>query len=250
VVRKAAEINFLSDNPPVPSVRADRPDPDPFAALSVDEPVSTVDRVVEELRRALFEGDIVPGTPLREVALAESLGVSRPTVREALAALVAEGLADRMPNRGTVVRTLSPQDVLDVSNARLALELAGIDRWADASADDRQAVRDAYATYAALDGTDATAVDINAAHLAIHRALTALTGSARLVAMSESLYAEIRLALAQVDRAKRNLREQLHTHGTLLELLESGDLAAARHELEHHLDGAAASMIGSLGLQD
>lgn len=250
MVRKAAEINNLSDNLRVPSARADRPEPDPFAALSVDEPVSTVDRVVEELRRALFEGEIVPGTPLREVALAESLGVSRPTVREALAALVAEGLADRVPNRGTVVRTLSPEDVADVSHARLALELAGVDRWHDATDDERQAVRDAYAAYRALEGTDATAVDITAAHLAIHRALAGLTGSARLVAMSESLYAEIRLALAQVDRAKRNLREQLHSHGALLELLEAGDLAAAREELEHHLEGAAASMIGSLGLAD
>ena len=46
---------------------------DPFGSLTV-ELSSTVDRVVEELRRAVFEGDLESGTPLREVALAESLG--------------------------------------------------------------------------------------------------------------------------------------------------------------------------------
>ena len=48
----------------------------PFSALHV-EPVSTVDRVADELRRSLFEGELAPGTALREVALADALGVSR-----------------------------------------------------------------------------------------------------------------------------------------------------------------------------
>src|SRR5690348_18481366 len=73
-------------------------DDSPFGSLSLEHS-STVDRVADELRRAVFEGEIESGTPLREVAIAESLGVSRPTVREALALLVAEGLATREPNR-------------------------------------------------------------------------------------------------------------------------------------------------------
>ena len=46
----------------------------PFETLNLAHS-STVDRVAEELRRALFEGELDPGTPLREVALADSLGV-------------------------------------------------------------------------------------------------------------------------------------------------------------------------------
>ena len=84
-----------------------QPSRGPFSTLSL-EPVTTVDRVAEELRRSLFEGELGPGTPLREVALAEALGVSRSTVREALGLLVAEGLADRVPNSGTQVRRLDP----------------------------------------------------------------------------------------------------------------------------------------------
>jgi DNA-binding GntR family transcriptional regulator len=41
------------------------------------EPASTVDRVAEDLRRAIFDGELESGTPLREVAIAASLGVSR-----------------------------------------------------------------------------------------------------------------------------------------------------------------------------
>src|SRR3954470_24738344 len=87
-----------------PDSRPDsRPD-GPFGTLHLEH-ASTVDRVAEELRRAIFDGEVESGTPLREVALAASLGVSRPTVREALTMLVAEGLATREPNRGVSVGT-------------------------------------------------------------------------------------------------------------------------------------------------
>ncbi|MGI8901550.1 MAG: GntR family transcriptional regulator [Nocardioides sp.] len=104
----------------------------PFASLSLEHS-STVDRVAEELRRALFDGEVGPGTPLREVALADAMGVSRSTIREALAVLVSEGLANREPNRGVQVASLDPDAVRDVVRARTVLEVAGVRAWASAS---------------------------------------------------------------------------------------------------------------------
>src|SRR3954466_15645368 len=85
----------------------------PFGTLHL-ELSSTVDRVADELRRAVFDGELESGTPLREIALTESLGVSRPTIREALGVLVAEGLATREPNRGVSVSTPDPASVRDI----------------------------------------------------------------------------------------------------------------------------------------
>ena len=216
-----------------------------FAHLSVD-PVSTVDRVAEELRRALFDGELDPGTPLREVALAESLGVARSTVREALGLLVAEGLADRVPNKGTAVHELSADEIRDVCRARAVLETAGIRRWHEATEESRDAVRSALAAFGRLAESAATAQELTAAHLAIHRALTGLTGSPRLIAMAESLYAEIRLALGRLDRIRGNVREQAHSHAHLLDLLEEGRLAEAEEDLATHLAGAEQSIVDSV----
>src|SRR4051794_39828315 len=102
---------------------------------------STVDRVADELRRAVFDGELESGTPLREVALAESLGVSRQTVREALGVLVAEGLATREPNRGVSVSSPDPDSVRDICRARWVLEGAGVRRWPDADERLRDEVR-------------------------------------------------------------------------------------------------------------
>jgi DNA-binding GntR family transcriptional regulator len=222
---------------------------DPYAGLSL-APVSTVDRVADELRRALFDGELGPGTPLREIALAEALGVSRSTVREALGVLVAEGLADRVPNKGTQVRRLDPHQAADVIRARTVIESAGVRHWAQATEEARDEVRRALAAYSDLRHSECTTAEFTAAHLEIHRALAALTGSERLVAMTDALHSEVRLALAEVDRARGNTAEQVHSHSHLLDLLESGDLDAAAAELAAHLEDAEASMVEEVGRRE
>jgi DNA-binding GntR family transcriptional regulator len=192
------------------------------------EHTSTVDRAAEVLRHALFAGDLAPGTPLREVALADQLGVGRSTIREALGTLTAEGLVTRIPNRGVIVSILDPEQIHDVVRARLALETAGANAWTDAIEAERQHVR------------------ITEAHLMFHRSLVALTGSSRLVTMSEQLSAEIRLALAHLDRLRSNAVEQVAEHQTLLDRLEAGDTDGVATELITHLEGAERSLCESL----
>ena len=214
----------------------------PYSSLNLDL-VSTVDRAAEEVRRSLFEGELPPGTPLREVALAEALGVSRSTVREALGILVAEGLVDRVPNKGTQVHRHDPAQVIDVCRARTVIETAGVRHWQEATEAQRDGVRAALRTYSELRTGECSTTEFTAAHLEIHRAFTALSGSARLVAFAESLHAEVRLALAQVDRARGNAAEQVHSHAHLLDLMEAGDLDAAAAELTAHLGEAEESMV-------
>lgn len=221
--------------------------PDAFGTLHLEHS-STVDRVADELRRAVFEGELESGTPLREVALAESLGVSRPTLREALALLVAEGLATREPNRGVSVARPDPESVRDVSRARTVLETAGLRHWPDASEAARDAVRRALGEYERAVAENASYQDLNQRHLAIHLSLVGLTGSPRLVSMAESIVAELRLALAQIDRVRRNARDQAGSHHHLLDLLEAGEIGAAVDELAEHLSGAEEAIIERLDL--
>jgi DNA-binding GntR family transcriptional regulator len=220
---------------------------EPFGSLSLEHS-STVDRVVDELRRAVFDGELESGTPLREVALAESLGVSRPTVREALAVLVSEGLATREPNRGVSVAQPDPDSIHDVCRARAVLEVAGVRHWPTATPDAKQAVRTALADFTAAVEDRSSYQVLNQRHLDFHLSLVGLIGSPRLDAMATSLYAELRLALAQVDRARQNAPDQAGSHTLLVRLLESGDVAATVAELEDHLAGAEVAIIDRLHL--
>ncbi len=207
---------------------------------------STVDRVAGELRRALFDGEVEAGTPLREVALAGALGVSRSTIREALGALVAEGLATHAPRRGVHVAAADPDSVHDVTAARLVLEVAGVRRWTAAGEEARESCRQALRDFTTASVQGASPAELTAAHLAIHRSFVGLTGSVRLVGLADSLTSETRLALARVDRVHRSAREQVHPHADLLDLLGAGDVDGAVHELEHHLAHDESWMLSAL----
>jgi DNA-binding GntR family transcriptional regulator len=222
-------------------------EPAPFSTLHL-ELSTTVDRVAEELRRAVFDGELESGTALREVALAESLGVSRPTVREALGLLVAEGLATREPNRGVSVSTPDPDSVRDICRARWVLEGAGVRRWREADEQLRDLVRTSLVRYTSAVRSGGSYQELNERHLAFHVSLVELTGSPRLVAMAESLMVELKLALAQVDRIRRNAHDQAESHTALVMLLERGDVDGASAFLEKHLADGETAILAALGL--
>ncbi|MEJ7832400.1 MAG: GntR family transcriptional regulator [Nocardioides sp.] len=218
-----------------------------FASLHLEHS-STVDRVAEELRRAVFDGELESGTALREMALADSLGVSRPTVREALTLLVAEGLATREPNRGVSVAAPEAESVRDVCRARWVLEGAGVRRWREASDEQRDLVRSTLAAYTTAVREEAPYQELNERHLAFHVSLVGLTGSPRLVAMQGVLVVELKLALAQVERINRNAHDQADTHVALVRLLEDDDIGGASEFLREHLAHAEGEIIEALGL--
>jgi DNA-binding GntR family transcriptional regulator len=220
---------------------------EPFATLHLEHS-STVDRAADELRRAIFDGELESGTALREVALAASLGVSRPTVREALTILVAEGIATREPHRGVTVSTPEADSVRDVCAARWVLEGAGVRRWREADESQRARVRETLKDYTSAVRRGGSYQELNERHLAFHVSLVGLTGSARLVAMADNLVVELKLALAQVDRLRRNAHDQADTHTALVQLLEDDDIDGASAFLQQHLADAEVAIIEALGL--
>lgn len=200
---------------------------------------STTDRVAGALREMLFSGDLAPGEPLREVSLADSFQVARSTVREALQVLTAEGLLTREPNKGATVTELSEHDIAEIFEARLVLESAGV--RAGAAGADLAPVTAALSAYAAA-AADEDAVVATHAHLEFHTSLVALLGNSRLVAGADALTADLRLALASVERQRRNARQQVSAHRRLLTLMRAGDELGALEELAVHLGAARVSV--------
>jgi DNA-binding GntR family transcriptional regulator len=86
------------------------------------------DETVDELRRLILDGDLLPGTHLTELAISERLGVSRLPVREAFRRLEAEGLLEALPRRGVRVVELDSDELETVREIRIALELMAVRR--------------------------------------------------------------------------------------------------------------------------
>ncbi len=82
--------------------------------------------VLTELRRRIVYGELAPGQPIRQEALAADLGVSRLPVREALMVLQAEQLVSYNQHRGYVATGLDRDDLVQTYRLRELLETEAI----------------------------------------------------------------------------------------------------------------------------
>ncbi len=96
---------------------------------AIPKPVGNTELIADALRGAICGGDLAPGAALKQDEIAASFGVSHTPVREALKALVSEGLATLHHNRGCFVSDLSSTVARELVEFRAILEprLAG---WA------------------------------------------------------------------------------------------------------------------------
>ncbi|MBB2891824.1 GntR family transcriptional regulator [Flexivirga oryzae] len=78
--------------------------------------------VVQGLRDAILAGDMAPGQRLVESELMETFGATRGSVRSAIDDLAAEGLVERIPNRGARVRRVSLEEAIAILECRAVLE--------------------------------------------------------------------------------------------------------------------------------
>jgi DNA-binding GntR family transcriptional regulator len=85
-------------------------------------PVTIADRAFEQIRTAIEQGAIAPGSKISEPELARSLGISRGPLREAIGRLESCGLVVRRANVGARVVRLSSEQLLEIYQVREALE--------------------------------------------------------------------------------------------------------------------------------
>lgn len=78
--------------------------------------------VYEELRMLIMTGQLKPGTRMMEIELAETMGVSRTPVREAIRQLEKDRLVKIEPRRGAYVSDISATDMEDMLFVREPLE--------------------------------------------------------------------------------------------------------------------------------
>ncbi|MGG0670210.1 GntR family transcriptional regulator [Sporosarcina koreensis] len=82
--------------------------------------------VYENIKNAILEGDLEPGTRLTETKVGEQMNVSTTPVREAFRRLASEGLLKIVPWRGAIVQEFSDRELIEVYKCREVLEVLAI----------------------------------------------------------------------------------------------------------------------------
>ncbi|MFG1606329.1 GntR family transcriptional regulator [Actinoplanes sp. NPDC049265] len=92
-----------------------------------DKPVGRPQsEILDDLRAAILDGEVPPGSPIPVDQVAAAFGVSRIPVREALMTLIGEGLVDHRPNGGYRVAMMTAPEFGEFYLVREALETAAL----------------------------------------------------------------------------------------------------------------------------
>ncbi|MET9962016.1 GntR family transcriptional regulator [Streptomyces sp. NPDC006326] len=198
-------------------------------------------QVLDALRAALVDGELVPGEIYSGPALGERFGVSATPVREAMQQLALEGAVECLPNRGFRVLTRTPRSLAELAEVRALLEVPVMLRLARTlPAQAWSALRPA----AAATAEAAAAGDVPGyadADRAFHREVLALAGNEQLVQVAEELHRRAQWPLPGAPRVRRaDLVADAAEHSALLEALIAGDLPVVESLVREHFTGAPA----------
>jgi GntR family transcriptional regulator, transcriptional repressor for pyruvate dehydrogenase complex len=235
----------------------------PTVSLQTVEPRRLYRQIAEQLRAAIAAGEWPLGTRLPpERDLAAQLGVSRPSVREALIALEVEGLVEvRMGSgiyvkalegalRGGAANALGPFEIIrarQLIEAELAALAARVRKPAT--------VKRLRAALKAMEDDVARALMPIRGDREFHLALAEASDNAALVRVVTELFDERNNPLfEQLGRHFENARSwraAIAEHRAVLRAVCEGDAAAARRAMREHLqqshDRFAAARIDTDG---
>ncbi|PVX28836.1 GntR family transcriptional regulator [Sphingomonas pokkalii] len=193
------------------------------------------------VREQIVSGKLPVDQAIRQDALANSLGVSKIPLREALARLEQEGLLVGQANRGYFVRAMSSGEAEEIYALRLAIEPDAVVAGALSATDaDRAAAREALA---ALDLAAAEHLDeVAARNREFHMALVRPGGRLLTTQLVERLQIlSERYVHKHLEPAGREDRAHLE-HADLIDAWETGDVDRARVLARAHIEGTLTDL--------
>lgn len=206
--------------------------------------------VLNILRERIVSGELEAGMPLRQNTLAKELAVSPIPVREALVQLEAEGLAVSKPHHGSVVASLSLEDITEVFEIRAYLEVPLLRRAIERVTP--RTISEAKAILETFDDAlkNQRVQDYGKLNWDFHALLYRPANRPQTVALAHTFHMRAdrytRVQLRNTDGGVRSQKE----HRQLLELCRKHDADAAAALLEKHILAAGKSLTNFLASLD
>lgn len=192
--------------------------------------------VYEELKMQILKGQIVPGTRMMEVEMAEEMGVSRTPIREAIRKLEKEGLVTIEPRKGAYASQISTKDMVDILEVRQNMEgLAAYYAAMRMNEDQKKKLAEIAEAYnkAVIENNTPDMIKFDTA---FHHLIVEGSGNKMLVHMIEQLQELVlRFRYLYYDdfrRAEKMPRE----HKMIYDAILNGDIEKARKAADVHID--------------
>ena len=204
------------------------------------------DVVFNTLRKAILRGNLEPGERLREIHMADKLGVSRTPIREAIRKLELEGLVVMIPRKGAVVAEITEKSLRDVLEVRRALEALAVrlacEKILDAEVEELKVAAERFEE--ALETGDVTA--FAEADVRFHDIIYRATDNQRLIQLLYNLREQMyryRVEYLKREDAHETLLEE---HQAIIETIEKRDVAKAVEAVRTHIDNQVVAVSDTI----
>ncbi|MDO4493745.1 MAG: GntR family transcriptional regulator [Clostridia bacterium] len=205
------------------------------------EYASLSEMVYHKLYQNITEGKYRAGDELTENRIATELGVSRTPVREALKQLERENLVSSQPNRGVVVKDVTPLDYSDIYTVRALLEgqaaYWAAERITPDELDRMEEILQLIELYTKRNNTDHLVRLDSEFHELLYEACQSATIKSLLTNIHHILSGRRQSSYTVVGRPERSLEE----HRAVFEAIAGGDPDAAKIAAEDHIRNALAA---------
>ncbi|MCI6206967.1 MAG: GntR family transcriptional regulator [Corynebacterium glucuronolyticum] len=222
------------------------PDPE-RCQLSSDGSVvrTTAEIAADSLTLKIFNGHFEPGARLPEVALAEELGISRNTLREAFRLLAHAGLVEHLPNRGVFVLKTTAALLRDIYSFRRAVEVGAL----PALIRNEEALQKLRAVYADQQKAirEANWMLVGSANGRFHQTIVDSAGSPTLSEGMQTINARSRIAFLEYADTPGLHSRFSKVNGHILSVVEQRDLREAVTLLDNYLVEAHNELFIGLG---
>lgn len=193
------------------------------------------------LRAAIIRGELAPGQLISEAEMSKRFAISRQPVREAFIKLSEERLIEILPQRGTIIRKISPKEVLDAQHLRAIIEVS-IVREAAAKHDSTliKTLRELVTEQKKVQQGD------NQNFLALdeefHKALALHAGREYAWRVTEGIKAQMnRVRFLSFDFATP-MHKLITEHTAIIDAIEAANANLAAERMEMHLQAILASL--------
>src|SRR6202012_2386386 len=143
------------------------------------------------LRQAILSGDLAPGQRLGGEGVGGALGVPRQSLRAALLDLTADGLVERIPNRGARVRVVTTEEAVAITECRMALEALCAAKAAERVTDEEAAQLRELAEELKRSVAEGNPLKYSELNRELHRLVGVISGQAVAVGLLERLHAQL-----------------------------------------------------------
>lgn len=214
----------------------------PEKALAHLQSTTLTRLVAESIEDMILGGELVPGSKLNEMALAQRFGISRGPLREALRTLEESGLVRQEKNRGAHVRKIALTEAADLYDVRAGLD-ATAGRLLALRITPEQLHTLRQMTDAMREVKSAEVDRFHELNLSFHDCIVAMTGNQVLVEQYRKLCKLLALFRRRNLLTPMAIPRFAEEHSAIVDRLAARDAAGAAQALFDHAQGGKARML-------